>query len=72
MGPLNGGWPITQGSLAHERAMLWINYAYDVQRAVRALVELGQDRRAERQAARRGRALPRRGRRASTSTRRRS
>jgi alkylation response protein AidB-like acyl-CoA dehydrogenase len=41
MGPLNGGWPITQGSLAHERAMLWINYAYDVQRAVRALVELG-------------------------------
>ena len=41
VGPLNGGWPITQGSLAHERAMLWINYAYDVQRAVRALVELG-------------------------------
>jgi len=42
MGPLNGGWPITQGSLAHERAMLWINYAYDVQRAVKALVELGK------------------------------
>ena len=41
IGPLNGGWPITQGSLAHERAMLWINYAYDLQRAVRALVELG-------------------------------
>src|SRR5215468_9097159 len=41
IGPLNGGWPITQGSLAHERAMLWIEYAYDVQRAVRALVELG-------------------------------
>ena len=41
VGPLNGGWPITQGSLAHERAMLWIDYAYDVQRAVRALVELG-------------------------------
>jgi len=41
VGPLNGGWPITQGSLAHERAMLWIGYAYDVQRAVRALVELG-------------------------------
>ena len=30
MGPLNGGWPITQGSLAHERAMLWIGYAYDL------------------------------------------
>ena len=25
VGPLNGGWPITQGSLAHERAMLWID-----------------------------------------------
>jgi alkylation response protein AidB-like acyl-CoA dehydrogenase len=42
IGPLNGGWPITQGSLAHERAMLWINYAYDLQRAVQALVELGE------------------------------
>jgi alkylation response protein AidB-like acyl-CoA dehydrogenase len=41
VGPLHGGWPITQGSLAHERAMLWINYAYDVQRAVNALVALG-------------------------------
>jgi alkylation response protein AidB-like acyl-CoA dehydrogenase len=41
IGPLNGGWPITQGSLAHERAMLWIGYAYEVQRAVRALVDLG-------------------------------
>jgi alkylation response protein AidB-like acyl-CoA dehydrogenase len=40
MGPLNGGWPITQGSLAHERAMLWIDYAYDVQRCVRALIAL--------------------------------
>jgi alkylation response protein AidB-like acyl-CoA dehydrogenase len=41
VGPLHGGWPITQGSLAHERAMLWITYAYDVQRVVTALVELG-------------------------------
>jgi alkylation response protein AidB-like acyl-CoA dehydrogenase len=41
IGPLNGGWPITQGSLAHERAMLWIGYAYEVQRAVRALIKLG-------------------------------
>jgi alkylation response protein AidB-like acyl-CoA dehydrogenase len=40
LGPLDGGWPITQGSLAHERAMLWIGYAYDVQRAVAKLVEL--------------------------------
>jgi alkylation response protein AidB-like acyl-CoA dehydrogenase len=42
VGPLNGGWPITQGSLAHERAMLWITYAYDVQRVVDALARLGQ------------------------------
>jgi len=41
VGALNGGWPITQGSLAHERAMLWIDYAYILQRAVRELVELG-------------------------------
>jgi len=41
VGPLNGGWPITQGSLAHERAMLWIDYAYIVQRSVRELVGLG-------------------------------
>ncbi len=44
VGPLNGGWPITQGSLAHERAMLWITYAYEVQRAVTALVALGDRR----------------------------
>jgi len=42
MGPLHGGWPITQGSLAHERAMLWIDHAYDLQRAVKALIELGK------------------------------
>jgi alkylation response protein AidB-like acyl-CoA dehydrogenase len=42
VGPLNGGWPITQGSLAHERAMLWIQYAYEVQRALRKLTEVGQ------------------------------
>ena len=41
IGPLNGGWPITQGSLAHERAMLWITQAYDLQRAVRSLVAMG-------------------------------
>ena len=42
LGELNGGWPITQGSLAHERAMLWIDYAYSLQRAVDVLVETGQ------------------------------
>jgi alkylation response protein AidB-like acyl-CoA dehydrogenase len=28
LGELNDGWRLTQGSLAHERAMLWIDYAY--------------------------------------------
>ncbi|HEY7438299.1 MAG TPA: acyl-CoA dehydrogenase family protein [Acidimicrobiia bacterium] len=47
LGELNHGWPITQGSLAHERAMLWIDYAYSLQRAQRVLVELGSERRAD-------------------------
>jgi alkylation response protein AidB-like acyl-CoA dehydrogenase len=38
LGPLNGGWPITQGSLAHERAMLWVSHAQNVQRIVEGLV----------------------------------
>ena len=41
LGELNRGWPITQGSLAHERSMLWIEYAYDIQRALAAMVALG-------------------------------
>jgi alkylation response protein AidB-like acyl-CoA dehydrogenase len=41
VGELNQGWPITQGSLAHERAMLWIDYAYLVDRGVRELIGLG-------------------------------
>ena len=43
LGELNGGWPITQGSLAHERAMLWIDYAYSLERAKRALVDLADE-----------------------------
>jgi alkylation response protein AidB-like acyl-CoA dehydrogenase len=43
LGEIDHGWPITQGSLAHERAMLWIDYAYSLDRAVRALVELGDE-----------------------------
>ena len=43
LGELNGGWPITQGSLAHERAMLWINYAYDLERVRRALIAMGDE-----------------------------
>jgi alkylation response protein AidB-like acyl-CoA dehydrogenase len=41
LGELNEGWALTQGSLAHERAMLWVDLAYDVQRALRALIALG-------------------------------
>jgi alkylation response protein AidB-like acyl-CoA dehydrogenase len=43
LGEVDHGWPITQGSLAHERAMLWIDYAYSLDRAVRALVALGDE-----------------------------
>jgi alkylation response protein AidB-like acyl-CoA dehydrogenase len=42
LGPLHGGWPITQGSLAHERAMLWIEHAYLLQHAVDAFCALGE------------------------------
>jgi len=41
LGELHQGWPITQGSLAHERAMLWIDYAYLVERGVRSMIDLG-------------------------------
>jgi alkylation response protein AidB-like acyl-CoA dehydrogenase len=40
LGELNRGWPITQGSLAHERAMLWIDSAYSVERSLDVLVGL--------------------------------
>jgi alkylation response protein AidB-like acyl-CoA dehydrogenase len=40
LGELNAGWALTQGSLAHERAMLWIDYAYLVQRSLGALIAL--------------------------------
>ncbi|HEY7135420.1 MAG TPA: acyl-CoA dehydrogenase family protein [Acidimicrobiia bacterium] len=43
LGELNKGWPITQGSLAHERAMLWIDYAYITLRMSRALAALGTE-----------------------------
>jgi alkylation response protein AidB-like acyl-CoA dehydrogenase len=42
VGELNNGWQLSMGSLAHERAMLWINYAYDLAEAIDRLVELGQ------------------------------
>jgi alkylation response protein AidB-like acyl-CoA dehydrogenase len=45
LGELNGGWPITQGSLAHERAMLWVNHAQNVTRIVEGLIEEHPDER---------------------------
>jgi alkylation response protein AidB-like acyl-CoA dehydrogenase len=43
LGELDRGWALTQASLGHERAMLWIDYAYDVQRALVALVGLADE-----------------------------
>ena len=43
LGAMNGGWAITQGSLAHERGMLWIGNVSSVERGVDQLVELGRE-----------------------------
>jgi alkylation response protein AidB-like acyl-CoA dehydrogenase len=40
LGELHHGWPLTQGSLAHERAMLWIDYAYTMDRVVTTMRSL--------------------------------
>jgi alkylation response protein AidB-like acyl-CoA dehydrogenase len=42
VGELNKGWTITQGSLAHERAMLWIGNASVLQRSVQTLIAMGE------------------------------
>src|SRR6478752_7638304 len=44
IGQLNDGWRLSMGSLAHERSMLWINYAYDLGEVVDHLVALGKER----------------------------
>jgi alkylation response protein AidB-like acyl-CoA dehydrogenase len=41
LGEIDDGWRITQGSLSHERGMLWIGNADNVQRGVEELIELG-------------------------------
>ncbi|HEU5301547.1 MAG TPA: acyl-CoA dehydrogenase family protein [Acidimicrobiia bacterium] len=41
LGDLNQGWSLTQVSLGHERAMLWIDLAHDLQRGLDALVAMG-------------------------------
>jgi alkylation response protein AidB-like acyl-CoA dehydrogenase len=41
VGEVNQGWAITQGSLAHERDMLWISNTTTLQRSVEELVAMG-------------------------------
>ena len=38
LGPLNGGWPLTQVSLGHERATLWIDNAHFTKQDVQTLI----------------------------------
>ncbi|MHB8669458.1 MAG: acyl-CoA dehydrogenase family protein [Acidimicrobiales bacterium] len=42
VGELNRGWPITQGSLGHERGMLWITNVANVEAGVASVVQLGR------------------------------
>jgi alkylation response protein AidB-like acyl-CoA dehydrogenase len=42
VGQLNGGWAITQGSLAHERAGLWVESVARFEQTVDSLVELAR------------------------------
>jgi alkylation response protein AidB-like acyl-CoA dehydrogenase len=42
LGAQGDGWRITQGSLAHERGMLWIDNAHKVRRGLDSLIELGR------------------------------
>ena len=42
VGPLNGGWAITQGSLAHERAGLWVEAVAKLEQTVHDLVDLAR------------------------------
>jgi alkylation response protein AidB-like acyl-CoA dehydrogenase len=44
LGELHNGWRITQGSLAHERGMLWIGNAMGIERNLEALGRAAVDR----------------------------
>ncbi len=43
VGHLNGGWTITQGSLAHERAGLWVEGVARLEQTVGGLVQLAKE-----------------------------
>jgi alkylation response protein AidB-like acyl-CoA dehydrogenase len=42
LGQLNGGWAVSQGSLRHERGMLWIMNVSKMERTVKALIRLSE------------------------------
>ena len=42
LGELNQGWAVSQGSLRHERGMLWIMSVNKMERAIRGLVRVAQ------------------------------
>src|SRR5689334_11879163 len=42
VGDLNDGWRLSMGSLAHERAMLWINYAYELGDVLEHILAVGK------------------------------
>jgi alkylation response protein AidB-like acyl-CoA dehydrogenase len=42
LGELNNGWSVSQGSLAHERGMLWIMNTTKVERTLRGLLRLAE------------------------------
>ena len=42
LGELNHGWAVSQGSLRHERGMLWIMSVNKMERAIRGLVRVAQ------------------------------
>src|SRR5258708_8776516 len=43
VGELNNGWIVSQGSLRHERAMLWIMNVSKMERILKALVRVASD-----------------------------
>ncbi len=50
VGELNGGWRITQGSLAHERAGLWVDGVARLETTIEGLVDLARRRGVDRDA----------------------
>ena len=47
VGPLNHGWSISAGSLAHERGMVWLSHAAHLDNMLEALLELARTRGAD-------------------------